>query len=432
MVNSLAALVGRLSTFTYVMKFPSKSIPILLSYIFLVGCGEQEDSEAIAESTILELEESVPRETPDMAAAEAFARKFETALGNGDVEFVSEHLDFMSALDELVSNSNVPPEFTANVKKGAASVRESVIAQVMAANYDYLRMLEDDMVPKALFRVRRDGGIDYAEYTLSESPEASAGWTITDAYTYSVGTAMTELQKNMIAPILAQFDRPMLLRVLGPDGDTEAHLKSVEAVNSMQQHLFAGDAEAAAEVWDNLSDKSKYDKLVLLTYIRAVSTIDETDIATSRYSKAIDAFLEHYPEDPAVNLIGIDSAFIDGDFDKAKELVADLKAKVDDPYLDFFSGFIFLAEGNFEEAERRARAWLAEEPEDIEGWNLLLESGFASGQHEITAEALTKLESDFAMDFSPIIADPEWSPFIESDRGKAWIASRTSNSPTER
>ena len=146
-----------------------------------------------------------------------------------------------------------------------------------------------------------------------------------------------------------------------------------------------------------------------------------TKLGAANYARLL---REHVPDDPALALMSIDSNLMRKDFEGAREAVRSLKKTIPDPYLDFYIGYVELHAEQYSKAEACARRFLESDPDDIEGYELLLEVGSAQERHEMTAEALTALESDHEMDYSGVFESEDWQSFVMSAAGKQWVAAR--------
>lgn len=183
-------------------------------------------------------------------------------------------------------------------------------------------------------------------------------------------------------------------------------------------------AERAVEIYDGLPKAVQETKLTMLMYIMATTNLPDFTDSGSLYQKALQRFEKTFPNDPSAALHSIDANILNKDFEATHKAVAKLKAITEDDYLEFYRGYIFMHEGKFDEVEKSARFWIEEEPEDSEGWEMLLEAGFGSDRHAITVEALKRLETDFNQDYSAVADSPDWAKFFNSPAGKKWWASR--------
>jgi hypothetical protein len=367
----------------------------------------------------------VPLSEEDRESATSFAQKFEDAAREGDEEFLKSIYDFERIIDDSFADIDLPDDFDRGLKKGMATGRDTAIQNMFEAKVDFIEVRNFKGKPGLLFRYRIHDGIDYIEYQISKNSTKNPEWVISDAYTYSMGSYTSDLLRSMILPAVAQHDRSLVEKILKGDKKNE-EWESLPKVSEMMQLARTGEAEAAKKalgIWETIPEKARQGKFAMIVHITAQSCLFEDIESAGPYLEAINDFEKAFPGDPAFALLSIDQNIMRGDFEGARNAIKTLREAIPDPYLDFYQGYVDLHEEKFDSSETLARNYIALEPSDQEGYELLLEAGFGAENHEVTAEALTKLESDFGMDYSAVLTAEDFGSFNRSEAGKAWAES---------
>ena len=365
----------------------------------------------------------------DLASAIEFAHQFEVAVASGNEDFIKGVFDFERIIEHSFSDIELPDEFRKGMRTGMQTGRDNATQSILNSKVDFVEYRSVKGKPGILFRFRVEGGMDYVEYQITKSGKEDPAWVISDAYTHSMGSFVSDLLRAMILPALAEFDRSLVAKVLSgnPKGK---YMENVPKISQMMQLARQGDkasGEQALELWKTIPDEVKKDKFAMVAHILAQSCLLEDIESAGPYLEAINDLEKAYPGDPAMALMAIDQNIIRKDYDGAREAIQTLKKSIPGSYLDFYMGYVDLHEEKYDDCETIARAFIELEPQDSEGYELLLEAGFGGDKHEVTAEALTKLEADFNMDYSGALTAEGFENFNQSEAGKAWAAAREEN-----
>jgi len=368
-----------------------------------------------------------PISKEDKASAIEFGKRIEAAVRSGDEAFLSKLFDFEGMITESLGDHSLDDEFMRGFRKGMGDPGSQAAQNLLQAKVDFVSYREVRGHPGVLMRLRINDGLEYLEYELKRRPGSNSDWVVADAFTHSIGTFISDLLKSTMTPMLAELDQSILEKFLkrNSTGPNLEHMPQVLAMFGMARD--PSQAEAALAIWNGFPASVQEERLARMAHISNLGNLlEEIDGPHGKsYFKAIDDFERAFPGDPAFALMSIDANIGRGDFAGARQAIANLASAMgDDEFLSFYEGWIDLFEEKYDDAERRARTYLAAVPADDEGANLLLEAGFGAGNHAVTAEALTLLEGQHEMDFSGVLEIPEWAEFVQSEAGKAWAAER--------
>lgn len=364
----------------------------------------------------------------DEKSATAFGKAIDRALKKGDLDFVMDAFDLEKLTLDAFKDVDLPARFERDMRSGLAQGKQRMRSQYEISRVDFVGYREVRKRPGLLFRIRVNDGLEYVEYQL-EPADTTAGWIITDTYSHSMGTYATDMMRAIVLPALAQENKSLLGKIFSKKSEREylEHLPKLAEVFRLAQSGDPEMARQARDIWERIPAEAKKSRFAGLVGIGVHSNFIEDADPNSPYMQAIARFEKKYPDDPALALMAIDASLLRSDFDGARKAVANLqKATGDASFLEFYLGFVDLLEEKFDDAETRARDYISSDPNDKQGYDVLLEAGFALEKHETTAEALTALESRFGMDFEGVLSAAEagWVSFRNSDAGKKWIESR--------
>ncbi len=190
--------------------------------------------------------------------------------------------------------------------------------------------------------------------------------------------------------------------------DTDAlHFANLRKMNRLQA---LGDPESlknALDLWDTIPPELQKAKFAKVIHLMTQGRLFQEALDPEPYLTAIDDFERAFPNDPARMIWSIYQSLGRDDYDGARSALRTLRQSIPDPYLDFWIGWVDLLEEDYDAVVERARAFIRLEPEDQEGYEMLLQGGLGQGNHEIAAQALAKLESDFGQDYSGVFEAAE-------------------------
>lgn len=395
---------------------PYLNLLFLMLSVLFCSCGNR--------SSIPEDASSVPAVDYSEEAI-AFAHEFERATREGDKALLEDFVDLEIILQRSFSTVDLPRGFMREARKGFAVAKTRMLNDFTSARYDLVKLVVGGDEPILRFRVRRDGTLDYLDYKVGKN--ADGKWMLLDAHIYSVGTKLTELLRDMVMPALEEMDKSLFERIVLRESASGAHSKSMQQIHEGMLLARKGDEESARsaiDIYHSLPREVQSTRAALLIYVMAAASLPDILEPDGEYAKALNSFERHFPNDPSSALRAIDRTLVAKEFDKSHEAITKLRAITEDDYIDFYRGYIYLHEQKYDQVEACARMWIEQEPEDMEGWELLLEAGFGSNQHAQTVEALEVLESNFGLDFSAVTSIAEWQPFCNSPEGSQWLKSR--------
>lgn len=403
----------------------SVGIPLFL----LASCKDDSNSTTQpASETASPQDAAIQIDDIDRASAVAFAKKFEQAVESRDVVFLKEVFDFEQIIEDSLSEIELPSTFWREMRKGMKQGRDNAIQSILLSKVNFVEYRTVNGKPWLLFRFRVDGGMDYIEYQINKTEKDEPGWVISDAHTHSTGRFVSDLLRSMLLPALAEQDPSLVTNFLSgnPKSQYTENIPKISTMLTIARNGGPESGEQALRIWETIPEEARKDKFAMVTHILALSCLSKSVDSSEDYLKAVDDLEQVSPDDPSLALMAIDQSIIRSDFNGARKAIKTLRKSIPDPYLDFYVSYVDLHEEKFDSCESVARAFIAIEPEDREGYEMLLESGYGADNHEVTAEALTKLEAGFGKDYSNALTGTGFERFIASEAGKKWATQRKS------
>lgn len=390
-----------------------------LVFVFLVGCKDTSPAKVTKRAPAPAITEE------DKASVMELGVEIEKRLLEGDLDYFLDTFDLEELIFESFEEVDLSNDFKQGMSLGLQQARESMAASLAISQIDFVGYEEVRGYPGLLFRVRTDGGMDYVRYELRKSSEHLAGWKIVDSFPLTLGVFVSDLLRANILPALKDANRSVFDKLFSNNQKEKVDFEYFGILmKAIRSSAMPGQEENALRLYDSVPEEARQSRIARLARVFVCSNYLEDEEGMNRYGEALEDFAKNHPEDPSLSLWLIDTHILSGDFESAHASVSDLQKAIPDRYLEFYKGFINLHEEKYEEAERRAEVFIQSDPDDVEGYELLLEVGFGKNEHALTARALRVLEGDFQNDYSGVFELPEWEDFRTSEEGKKWAEER--------
>ncbi len=338
-----------------------------------------------------------------MAEAEAFAKEFAASMTTCDPARFTSHLDFDPMLDRMVANAKQPARAGEIEKLRAQLARSMATSQCASldaqkASYTYLRTRMRDGIPRPLFRIAGENGLDYHELVLDKRP---TGIKITDIELHGVGDRMSELLRT------------------GADGML---VKDMDPLNAVTDLLRASKWAEALAMIDGLPQRMRDNKLVV-----KVEAMASCNLGTPRCLRVVETYAKRFPDDPSLDLWLLPAELLQGHHAEAFATLDRIDRRVGgDPMLDVLRASAFSAAGQPAKAVAAAQRAIAAEPTLQVAYALLLPGQVAIKDFKGAVATLKELDHRFhAAPFTgQLQADPLLAPLVESDEYRKWSEHR--------
>lgn len=228
--------------------------------------------------------------------------------------------------------------FLKGFKSNIAVFPKKLIAEVEAGSYyDFVNYSYDNSMNTyyMLFRIySAETGINYHHYRVSQ---LNGKLNFNDVYVYLTGE---ELSKTIERFYLYALPKKSLFDFFG-ESNADEFVKLAQGVDFYNK----GDFKNAFKKIDNLKGDLKNDKFVLV-----IKSVCASNINDALYKKSMKAIVDTYPDDPTLYLSQIDYYLLNGNYDKAQDLLEKLKYDTDDDFIDLLKGNIEFERMEYEKA----------------------------------------------------------------------------------
>ncbi|HVX86574.1 MAG TPA: hypothetical protein VH253_17465 [Phycisphaerae bacterium] len=369
-----------------------------------------------------------PAVTPaDKQLADAFA----AAVAAHDVSAANACINGDALADRCTTGFAADPEFTTGFKKGLSQNLSNFTGPLVTklpegATYTLLRVRRRNNQVSALFRLHMPtGAINYHDWIIENDSAGKPRFV--DLYDATKG-------ENISATIHRLF----VAAAIADDKTSNATLSArekelVDALPKTQQmyeKISAGDAVGALAIRDALPASVQQIKWVRVGRVLA-STGEGVPPDVSQ--DAMDDFQKAYPNDPAIDLIGIDFWWSRKDFARIYQAVDHLETYTGgDPYLDFLRGNAYINDDKHPDAAAAKAAYQkaadADPPVEDAYWALIT-LALKEQDFDRTAQLLTDVQKRCNVRIADLTQNKLYADFVKSPAYVKWHAAQQAGNP---
>ncbi len=389
---------------------------VLLAILCLTGCEKNVVGEVAREVASGTADEVKPPGVQPVSEAEAkaFAERLLTAAQGSDAEGIERLIDFRvavrRALTGLKLHETMLEQTTAGVMTGARTAGLVHQLSTIASRGDSLKLLQtrsDDDGRWATVRlILASGGFEHYDFLLSKGDDGRV--VAYDVHFMTSGELLSQtMRRSLIAAL--DLDKGLLERLSERDNELRGHMKDILEA---QQKIAAGNAPAAAAIYEGLPDSVRREKFVLLAWVQSVAlTGDE-----ARHARALKELLRTFPSDPAATVASIDHYFLKREFDKAIAAIDKVeKTTAPDPYFGLMRTNALIEMKRYDDARKQIERVIAAEPDLLTAHFTLVAILLAQKAHDETAQQLLMMAKQFGLEYD-LPAVPDYADFVASPR----------------
>ena len=199
------------------------------------------------------------------------------------------------------------------------------IVQAVDSEGTYLlvKQYEKDHRQHLVFRLYREGSVNYHDYELVKREDAIKA---IDVFIYMNGEKLS----TTLAQALLMVQDKM------PDM-SKTDLDRINKIKIIKSLIAQRDYVKAKEYYDEMPDDLKKQKLFQLIHIQIGS-----GLGNDRYSEAMNEYRALFPNDPNMYLMMVDAYVLDKDYPSALGAVNKLDSFIDkDPFQDYYRGLMY-------------------------------------------------------------------------------------------
>ena len=299
-----------------------------------------------------------------------FAKKIESSLRNRDSKLVDSifHDDVFSKRIAKAAGAQADKSFIAGVIVGLKNQRlgnEIILSLGEDGSYEFLRYYERDQHPHIVFRLFGRGGINYHDFELVKFDNRIKA---ADMFIYLSGE---ELSKTLATTMITMTG-------VAKDNSDKELVKYASSIKDIKALINAQRYSEAKELFNKLPFELKKDKLFQLMNIKITSQLD-----TSLYKQALNAFEKQYANDASAQLSLIDAYFLNKDYKKALRAIDVVDSAVNkDPLLNYYRALTYTQMGDKDNTIKYLEVLYKQKPGFTEGNLELIANYIETNEHE--------------------------------------------------
>jgi tetratricopeptide (TPR) repeat protein len=140
-----------------------------------------------------------------------------------------------------------------------------------------------------------------------------------------------------------------------------------------------------------------------------------------QYEQAIQDFRKFFPDDPALDLVTVDSYDMQKQYGKARAAVDRVDRAVGgDPYLNLLRAQFYFVEKKYDEALQCARKAVAAESDLAPAYWVQVNVSLHKKDFDETTRLLGVLEQDLGIRIGKLTTIPEYADYVKSPQYATW------------
>lgn len=356
----------------------------------------------------------------------AFGEQIAGCLSNGQPEALAHRLDGDGLVIRVLAGLDADSKFRQDFSGAFISNLSATIAREYKA-YEKAHFLRLQTLPTGGKRVlirclTKDGGFNYLAFVCRRKTGAGPAWV--DVYNFATAELLSESSRRGVLPFIAESKKNFFEELTGKEN---TFIKNFPKIQQALSLLSSQDFEKANAIFDQLPDELRKEKFILVLRLQATQSL-----ADEKYIQTMTDWADTYPDDPALDLVSIDAAFMRKDYDECIRRMESLQKRIGgDPYLDWFIGAAHRLAGRNDQALACARKALKEEPTLEVALDLTIVVSLELKAYDATVETLDIIQRNNPDADVPanIAADKMYADFIKSPEFEKWAGRTTALQP---
>lgn len=399
------------------MKSAFLSILVLIAISALCSSCNSDGKENMASGNFANLQTDEAAITPEMLPYYTFARQLEESINNGLPDFFNTHFDTDILLSRLFRKLKAPKKFEQNF---TLSVKSSVDAgaQVVASldgvgTYKLLTISGLPDKPTALFRLSKNGSINYHEIYLTPAPSDDLV-RIADFCIYKGGLSFSEtLEMVLLSALSEQQNELDLNEFTETDRAALLHRETIDKlVVAVHEQAYGKALRLLKELPDILVNQ----KMLLLQRLDIGYHLKNNLLA-----EALAAFEQQYPGSAVPYFYLLDMAMEQKDNDNIVIYANELGKRLPDAaYLQIITATAFENKGDYESAEKTLAEVLRIEPDNVDAYRAMSVLYIENKQYEKAVALFDVIEQNIDTDPTELLAGLNYDDFWASDYYRNW------------
>jgi tetratricopeptide (TPR) repeat protein len=359
-------------------------------------------------------------EMPTDEQCHEFAKALAEALASEDAAAVNRLVDQDAILDRATAGIEISVAKKRGFVTGAKSALNgpnNLLSQISAQankgkNYKLLRIHTVGEQKRALFRLLSEAaGVNYHDFVLVRQSDGKV--RAADVYFVLAAEMLSQNIRRGYIALAAEESRSVLDKLTKAEGDLVKHIGKVQQMSKSARSA----PQEALTIYRQLPDSLQKDKNILLIRMMAARSVDEM-----QYDEAMRDFRTYHPNDPCVDLVGLDSLFIHKRYPQARAALDRLdKSLGGDPYLDVLRATSYSEEKQYKKAMECARKAIAAEKDLEQAHWILITAALKQKDFAEVTRALIVLEKDLGLEIGDLTTLDEYAEFVKSPQYQEWL-----------
>ncbi len=396
---------------------------IFLSLLFLLSIGfgcENSSTKKATPTKLPDVDSSVVKSDANAKAevsdeeAERFADEWVQAIVEKDTSTAGSLIGWREILTRATSSFNIGTKQKQQLVDGALRATPQLVGEIsngLDKGGDYRSI-----------RVSRRGGDSFALFRLVD-PELGFNYHLMrlknvrgrvradQFFVAMTGEEMSDTFRNLLEPAVKSMG--IAGRLTGAREQVE---KDMDLQKKMKTAVEAGRFKQALRIYKGMSEKLQKTKIPMLLRISATDIEDE-----KAYGKAIDDFLELFPDDSAVGIVTLDAGVMRNDPDLLIQGYEALSRWTGgDPYLDLMVAANLSEMGLKDKAKEIADSVDAESVGLADAHDYVMTIAINAEDHAETLKQLRILRDDYGYQFLDLQGVEGYEAFVKSPEFKQW------------
>ncbi len=346
-----------------------------------------------------------------------FAQTLADSLDSGNAEFFNQFFDVDSLTNGILENIHGPKITKEGFKKGVTDnldVGENILgAMGIDGHCKLLRVTVDqDSIPKALYRMVSQGGVNYFELYLQKNTQDTI--EIIDYYPYAVGQRFSNTLRRIYLSSLSDLRDSIKTDSLSrEDSIYVANIPVLDQIGSLFEKNEFGKALALI---DSFPPAFQEDKMIQISKLNiAFNEGGETYLQTE------EEFKKRYPKDPIVEVILLDFAFAKQEHTQALAIIDSLNKKIGgDTYLKVMKATIYADLEKYDTAISLLKEAIESEASMEEPYWQIIALYMEQKKYEEVVALFPQMQELFDINPAEFLVYDGYNSFWESEAYNSW------------
>jgi hypothetical protein len=278
----------------------------------------------------------------------------------------------------------------------------------------FRKAVTTDGSPAAQIRLlNKDGSFNIMELILTKNAVGTV--KVVDVWNLLDGDRDSDRVHRMAVLAAADNNQGVLDKLMGKE---QALVKNLPTLNAFTEAVKKQAWPDVVAAYKKMPPVLQDDGTIAKRYLVAIQQVDANE-----YRAAMGKYLGAHAADASASVMAIDYYFTGKDWDGVLKAIDVVEKRVgnDDGWLEVLRGNVQLSAGKRDEAKKHYVAATKREPLLRSGYDMMLQMSVDDKNHADTAKWLAAMETDAKLQLNDIAALPQFSAFVASKEGKAFL-----------